>query len=36
MIATHEFAGVVTLECFGQLAEELKERGGVVIAQPQG
>ena len=36
IIATYEFGGVMTLECFGEVIQELKKRGDIGIAEPQG
>jgi hypothetical protein len=36
IIPTYEFSGVVTLKRFGQVVEEVEERGDIVIAESQG
>ena len=35
MVPTHEFGGVMTLERFSQIVQELQQGCGVVMAEPE-
>ena len=35
MLPAHQFSGVMTLERFGQVVQELQESCGVIIAEPK-